>query len=194
MTTASELVSKKNLNDPLILPYGSRVYGTHSDKSDFDYIVVADNAVTGEELAYGDINLQFYSDTDFQSQLNQHKINVCEVYFYSLPKKFKFTLNLGNLRQEISAKASNSFVKAKKKIEKEKEYYVGWKSLFHSLRIFHFGIQIATHGKIIDFSEANHLWKEILEANCYDWAYFKQHYQPIYNNLATNFRKLAPQD
>jgi hypothetical protein len=34
-----------------------------------------------------------------------------------------------------AAKASNSFVKAKKKIEVERDYYVGWKSLFHSLRI-----------------------------------------------------------
>ena len=92
----------------------------------------------------------------------------------------------------MSQKANHSFVKAKKKIEVEKDYYVGWKSLFHSLRILVFGIQIAKEGCISDYSAANDYWHEIREANQYDWSYFKSKYQPEHNRLATEFRKLAP--
>lgn len=89
-------------------------------------------------------------------------------------------------------KASHSFVKAKKKIEKEKDYYIGWKSLFHSLRILTFGTQIAQMGKIENYGAANHIWFDILKDPHYEWAYYEDKYKPIYNDLATTFRKVAP--
>jgi hypothetical protein len=58
-------------------------------------------------------------------------------------------------------KAGNSFAKAGKKLDVEKEHYKGKKSLFHSLRILMFGIQIAKAGRITNYGEANDLWKEI---------------------------------
>ena len=101
---------------------------------------------------------------------------------------------MSELRTTISEKASHSFVKAKKKIDKEHDYYVGWKSLFHSLRILNFGIQVASKGKIYDYSAANPIWFEIRDAQRYTWDYFKDKYQPVYNELATEFKKLAPKE
>lgn len=179
-----------------IFPYGSRVYGTNKDDSDYDFLAVLDNANTGEEYRKNNINIHIFNKRDFQNQLNDHKIHTLEAYY--LPDNickdnFKFNLDLVKLRHELSAKASNSFVKAKKKLEVEKDYYIGWKSLFHSLRILNFGIQIAKNGHI-NFAEANHYWFEILEAQAYNWLYFKEKYQPIYNELATQFRMLAPKE
>ncbi|KAL9646506.1 hypothetical protein ABK040_006565 [Willaertia magna] len=90
---------------------------------------------------------------------------ICNILFqkysYELPSLLT-DQGRSNFRKPISAKSNNSFVKAKKKIIVEKELKIGLKSLFHSLRILHFGIQIAKHGKIINFEEATELYKDIV--------------------------------
>ena len=191
----------------LLFPYGSQVYGTASDKSDYDYLAVAlgranTNIHTGEEYRNGDTNIHLFTRNDWQHQLNDHKIHALESYFlpdHRLPdedlacrKHFNFKLDLRKLRNELSEKASHSFVKAKKKIEKEKDYYIGWKSLFHSLRILNFGHQIASQGKISDYGAANQYWFDILKNPQYEWGYFEEKYKPIFNQLSTEFRKVAP--
>ena len=184
--------------DVLIIPYGSRVYGTHNDNSDYDYMAIVPanrRANTGEEYRKNVTNVHIYNRYDFQQQLEQHKIHALEGYYLPdalIKSQFNFKLDLGKLRHELSAKSSHSFVKSKKKIEVEKDYYIGWKSLFHSLRILNFGIQIATFGKIKDYGAINQYWFDIRDAQQYNWDYFKQKYQPIYNQLATEFRKAAP--
>ena len=205
----SNFLTKNNLSeaDVLFVPYGSRVYGTASEKSDFDFLLIVPNQCplpTGHEYLNGLLNLQICHKADFQEQLNQHKIKALECWYMPhalMPAEgikhigahFKFDLDLQILRSSISEKASHSFVKAKKKIDKEKDYYIGWKSLFHSLRILNFGIQIAK-SKTINFSDANSYWYEILAAKCYDWSFFKETYQPVFNSLASEFRKLAPKE
>lgn len=182
----------------LIFPYGSRVYGTAKADSDHDYnAVILDkrNIETGEEYRHGDTNVHMYTKNDWQHQLNEHKIHTLEAYY--LPdgicrNHFNFDLDLPRLRATLSEKASHSFVKAKKKIEKERDFYIGWKSLFHSLRILTFGAQIAEMGRITDYSAANHFWTEILTEPHYEWEWYKDKYQPVYNELATKFRKVAP--
>ena len=187
-------------SDVILIPYGSRVYGTHTAKSDYDYIaVVPENrrADTGTEYNYDDLNIHIYNRRDFQDQLNHHKIHTLEAFFHpdnKLSCDFQFELQLPLLRDSISGKSSHSFVKAKKKIEVERDFYIGWKSLFHSLRILNFGLQIATKGKIFDYGLANAFWTEIIEAKETDWSVLKERYQPIYNGLATEFRKHAPKE
>lgn len=183
--------------DVLIYPYGSRVYGTQSEKSDYDYIAIIPanrSADTGTEFQHNNINVHMYNRRDFQEQLHRHKIHALETYFLpnGCAKHFQFKLNLGILRNELSAKSSHSWVRAKKKIDVEKDYYIGWKSLFHALRILTFGAQIVEKSAIVDFGAANPYWFEILQAGQYNWDYFKKRYQPEYNRLATQFRKLAP--
>jgi hypothetical protein len=136
-----------------------------------------------------------FNRNDWQRQLNDHKVHALEAYF--LPDgicrgQFQLKINLKVLRNTLSEKASHSFVKAKKKIDKEKDFYVGWKSLFHSLRILNFGAQIAETGAINDYAAANHHWFDILHNPQYEWAYLEEKYKPIYNELATRFRKAAP--
>ena len=108
--------------------------------------------------------------------------------------KFGFNLNLSILRKEISATASNSWVKCKKKIEIEKDYNVAIKSIFHSFRIPMFGIQIAKYGKIVDFHEANYMWVDQFKDMLYSepsWEEIKEKYKPMHNQLMTKFRKFA---
>lgn len=198
-----EILSKEKINASLdrmiIFPYGSRVYKTNKENSDYDYILVIATRenVTGREIDTKDITLHLHTKEDFQSQLFLHKVPIMECYFqkdFNCDKIFDFKLDLQNLRKEFSAKASNSWVKCKKKLEIEREPYIGLKSLFHSLRILMFGIQIAKTGKIYDYSEANYIWKEIIESGRFDWHYYKEKYQPLYNKLHSEFKLLAPKD
>lgn len=185
------------------IPYGSRVYGTHGENSDYDFLAIvnAKGLVTGEEFKDNDINITIYQELDFQKQLNMHKIHALEAYYlpqqvfeqFECPGMHKcvFKLDIIQLRHSLSEKASHSFVKAKKKIEVEKDYYIGWKSLFHSLRILTFGIRIARENKII-YDEANYLWDEIKTCQQYNWQYFKEKYQPVMNKLSSEFKMVAP--
>lgn len=187
-------------SEVLFVPYGSRVYGTHKENSDYDYLaIIPENrrADTGTEFWHNNVNVHIYNRRDFQNQLDRHKIHCLEAYFLpgsDVPSQFKFELNLVKLRHVLAHKSSHSFVKAKKKIDVEHDYYIGWKSLFHSLRILDFGIQIAEQGSIVDYSSMNDVWVEIINNPEYTWDFYKEKYQPVYNDLASKFRKLAPKE
>lgn len=196
-----------------IFPYGSRVYGTNSNKSDYDYIAVfkdgtvkndfslerhifKNNCSDGFEL----YNIHTYDYSSFVKLIEKHKISALECIF--LPKekwlcdrkKFNFTLNIATLRSSISEKASHSWVKAKKKfeVEKDKNIYIAKKSLFHSFRIIDFGKQIAKNGKIIDYSSMNNLWFDILNNKSEDWKDYFNLYKIKHNESLTEFREIAP--
>ena len=86
--------------------------------------------------------------------------------------------------------------KHEKKLEVEKNFnpLVAKKNLFHVLKILLFGKQIAKYGKIIDYKEANNYFYDIMNIESNDWLVFKNKYQPIANELKTEFRKYAPKD
>lgn len=191
---------KINNNELLnIYLYGSQVYECHNSK-DIDLIIVRDSSIPYEQFFDEKYDITCYNIEEFEKSISNHEISVLECLFLPNDKKilerkvFDFVLDLQKLRSSISQQASNSFVKTKKKltIEKDLNIYIGKKSLFHSLRILMFGIQIAIYGKIIDYKVANYFWKEIIENNNKDWNYFKEKFQPIYNQLSSEFKKVAP--
>ncbi len=188
--------------DPNILNafmYGSRVYGTNHKDSDYDFIcIVEDKEKTNPLAQFGDVTN--YSVDEFQELVNQHEISVLECLFLhnefvlKQTKTFPFFLNKSKLRESISAKSSNSWVKCKKKFLVEEDYnpYVGKKSAWHSLRILDFGKQIADHQKIIDFSTSNHFLSDIMQMN--SWEELNEKYKPIYNSVASSFKQSAPKE
>jgi len=185
-----------------VYPFGSRVYGTVSNDSDYDFVVIADKQIREYSLSAPNhkLNIHLYSPEMFEEQLVNHKIVSLECLFapkhllLKNTKNFPFKLNKEILRKSISEKASHSWVKAKKKIEVEKDrnFYIAKKSLFHALRIIDFGIQIAANSKIIDYTSSNYIWDAIKNNSHEDWATYKNKYQEIFNSKMTEFRKLAP--
>jgi predicted nucleotidyltransferase len=206
--TYKDILSDFGLSDDSVINiyrYGSRVYGTSNPSSDEDFIIVVKNQDHDRDSldsSYRKINATIYSESSFQDKLDQHKISAIECY--SLPKdlcvkhtkSFIFNLNKELLRSSISEKASHSWVKAKKKfeVEKDKDIYIGKKSLFHSLRIIDLGIQIATNNKITDFSSSNQIWFEIFNNESQNYQDYKNKYQSLFNYRMTEFRKLAPKE
>ena len=98
--------------DLFLIPYGSRVYGTFSEKSDYDYhaIVPANRkANTGTEYRSEELNIHIFNAWDWQQQLNRHKIHTLEGFFHwdgVVAQNFTFKLDLKILRDEISTKAT----------------------------------------------------------------------------------------
>lgn len=190
-----------------IYPYGSRVYGTASETSDLDYVIVFKEHL---KPTLADLPGVFFfdyvalSESEFEDRILAHDNSALECLWlpsegivkHSKDFRSSFVLDLPTLRQAIASKASNSFVKAKKKLTVEKDLnpYIAKKSLFHSLRILIFGMQIASYGRIINYAAANRFWYKIRDTKSDRWEDFKTEWQPIYNRLSTTFRVLAPKE
>lgn len=199
--------------------YGSTVYGTRTEKSDIDIISI----VESDEDLYAiyqskdypeladyptDIDLHIISIRSFQELLDEHDIMALETWYQmneDTRKLFNFSLNLDTLRRKVSAVCSNSWSKARKKLDiPEEDDYLGLKSLFHSIRILSLGIDIARDGKI-DFRNilidgekisCSNFWKQLQYeySQGFRWKEFKAKYTPLQNSNATLFRLLAPKE
>lgn len=177
--------------------HGSRVYGCNTDNSDWDVIaVVNDDVNVKEQITVQNIDITIFKKSQWEKMAEENDCDFLECYF--LDKKFKyvedyvpqFKLDISKIRSNFSQKASNSFVKCKKKLTVEKDYapYIGKKSLFHSFRLLQFGIQILEKGKIVDYTSANDMYNDIVNSETNDWNYFKAKYQQPYNHLKSQFR------
>jgi predicted nucleotidyltransferase len=183
-----------------IYQYGSHVYGTAGPQSDFDIIMVSPMEESYNQFHWQNLNCTVFSIKEFEQRLIEHDITMLECMFLPCEfivkdkRQYNFEISKYVLRHSVSKKASNSFVKAKKKLTVEKSFnpYVAKKSLFHSLRIPIFGKQLAEFGKIVDYSAANHYWPQIRDCGHEDWSYYKKKYQPVFNNLMSDFRRVAP--
>lgn len=184
-----------------IIPYGSRVYGTHTDRSDYDFLILTtDNSTITDEapLAVKDVDYKFLNVTSFQAALYEQDISVIEAYLTPplfndcIQPLFDFKVNPTLLRHSVSKKSSNSWVKCKKKLTVEEgQEDIGMKSMFHAFRMVNFSIQLVETGTIYDFSQANHFWKDIQEIGP-DWQKLETIMKPKYNNILSEFRKVAP--
>ena len=199
--------------------YGSTVYGTRTDKSDIDIIAICDS----DEDLYAiyqskdypefsdysrEVDLHIISTRTFQELLDEHDIMSLETYYQMHEddkELFEFTLDLDKLRRKISAVVNNSWSKARKKLDiPEEDDYIALKSLFHSIRILSYGIDLARDGKI-DFKNilidgdkisCSSFWKQLQYeySQGFRWKEFKAEYTPLQNSNATTFRLLAPKE
>lgn len=175
--------------------FGSQVYGNAGSDSDIDIIMVANNSIDSTEIRRGLFNIHIYTPDKFKADLEWHRINNLEcIYAPDWAKlketiKYDLNLNMSKLRHSISHVSSNSWVKSEKKLLIG-EYKTGVKSLYHSIRIPMFGIQIATNGKITDFSCANFIWDKIIRKR-WTWEELDTEFRELRNRTLTEFRKVA---
>lgn len=191
-------------NEALLYPYGSRVYGTATKDSDYDYqIVLKDKDFKQEdwrnELAQRGFDLHVWSQSEWTDALADHRVFALECFYLpddmviSNGLMIKHKLSKTKLREEFSRVASNSWVKAKKKliVEDDRNVHIATKSVFHSMRILDFGCQIAEHGRIVNYASMNHVLAELTlmpaEWECIDTTFRARH-----NALASRFREVCP--
>jgi predicted nucleotidyltransferase len=192
-----ELGPERNDKIYAIYKYGSRVYGTLHEYSDYDFIIITnDSTLISVNIPHVDINTCTLEN--FQVNLDNNEIWALECVF-STPVystyTFDYKIEIQKLRAAVSKNSSQTFNKAKKKFlspyDREGELIRGKKALFHSLRVLLFGIQIAKHQRIIDYHEANHYFNEIMSNTSNKWEDYL-YLKPKYNALMTTFRKIAP--
>ena len=218
--TQEEIVNELFSKEIVRYRRGSVVYGTYEKGvSDIDFMSIVDNSCHSildeypkHEYQYNEVptseyikewgarEFSFVCENDFIKRIEDNDIAALECIFAYKPwggpyeKYFEaFTLDKWKLRQSISAICSNSWVKAKKKLTVEKDYNlrVAQKSLWHSMRLYMFGLQIANNGEIYNFTVANDLWKEIKNAENPTWEYYKEKYQAKFNELRSDLVKLC---
>jgi len=181
--------------DVLLFPFGSRVYGTARPDSDHDYLAVAPpgpRVHTGEEFRHGTANVTVFNSADWADQLMAHKVHCLEAYF--LPdgrcrRAFSFVLDRRRLYVALTAKASESWERALRKLDAGGRPLLAWKGIFHALRILHFGVQIATLGTIADYGGANGYWRALLTEARTERAWHEDRFGPEYFRLAEAFRQ-----
>lgn len=202
-----------------ICPYGSHVYGTATESSDEDILVVTDRKELWEKYQ------KPYDTNAYRIESKDFHVYSKEEWIQELRKGTEFAYEItntpANLKRssydfspylqtdktkvchEFSQKASNSFVKAKKKLtieierhpeEKESLIYTGKKSLWHSLKILTFAEELWRTGKItLKNPKLIQLYWEIMQDSC-DWNELKQKYQPMYNLLHHEWKKQREPD
>ena len=181
-----------------VYQYGSRVYGTNTNESDYDFIAISNNESDHGNYTWDNIDVTVYSFDIFQSRINKHEISALECIWVDNDNLFTFTLDKAILRDAISAKTSHCWVKGKKKITvgsvppKPLDKYIGLKSIFHAFRICDYGIQIAEFGKIVDYSRANHMWISLCNCANDSWDDIYNKYKTLFNNKISEFRIHCP--
>lgn len=179
--------------------FGSRVYGTHTDNSDWDIIIVAKNSVESIEIKSDLYNIHIYTPDKFKQDLDWHMPKNLECLFapdwakLKEDLKFDFKLNIPKIRHATSHVSSNSWVKCKKKLQIANEYNIGVKSLFHAIRIPMFSTQIVNFGEIRDFQCANWVWNKIKEKE-WNWEDLDKEFRELHNSTLSDFRKVTTKE
>ncbi len=202
---------KLNDKNTFIGLYGSYVYGTNHHQSDIDLIIISDiddiDFFKKHIQSNQEIDIHLFNKDYFQTLLKKQEINALETLMLKDDKILKSSddfvdikkiffeqawLDKEMLRSSISQKASNSWVKGKKKFLVEKDFnpYIGKKSIWHAFRMLEFGTQIAREGYIYDYSAENSRLNEILE--CENWNEIEERFKLKFNEKNSEFRRFAP--
>lgn len=196
------LKSDHNIDVIKVYQYGSRVYGTNKADSDYDFIAITEQEPEQVNYTWDNIDVTVYSIKTFQDRIDRHEISALECLWIDgdTDNLFKFNIDKETLRDSISAKVSHCWVKGKKKLTvgsvepKALDRYIGLKSIFHAFRICEYGTQIAVHGKIVDYSATNYVWKAISNFSNESWDTIYNSYKIELNNKMSNFRIHCPKN
>ena len=188
--------------------FGSRLYGSNRENSDYDYIVVCYNDVYDSViLDYDDINVHIFSTDMFIRKIENMDIVALECLFSNNIKqvKYNFIPNFNNsfdeynIRKFASTISSNSYVKGKRKLIVTGDYDldIGLKSIFHSFRILDYAIQVVRNKKITNWTKYNYILDDLYEMSkkyMYDelWQKIDDKYRASYNELKHELKLIAP--
>lgn len=195
LSLIKNFLANKNHNLLNLYLYGSKVYG-YKNPTDLDYIAIVKEDIKKIQYNLSNRDITVYSKKEFSILVKEHNVLALETLFSSkefiLEKKLdlKLKIDQNKLRESFSQKSSHSWVKAKKKITVRDNLYIGQKSLFHSLRILDYAIQLAKYQKITNFQVSNHYWEKIVQLK--DWESLNKKFKPIYNEKKSQLRLLCP--
>ena len=173
---------------------GSQVYGTNTLNSDFDFLVVASSLHKHKEFYDGTYNIHVKTPDTFNDELWAHQMLAMECIYAPYFAKIEgekllnnFKLDYVKLKRKSLSESYSSWFRAKRML-RDGDVERGMKSIWHSIRILMFALQIMDEGNIYDFSEANGYWEQMVESDGTDWTFFKDMLLPLKRDLENMLR------
>lgn len=171
---------------------GSRVYGTFGPRSDEDFTVVLADRGARQDLLFRDgKNVVIHGIGTFEKALSEQSVFALEALFAPAEHRLKearpaipWRLDAAKLAASASARSASDFAKAAKTFEEEP--FAAKKKLFHAIRIPMFARQVIAKGRIVDFTEAAPIWREIEAREDLDWEAYARDYAPLRERLTTD--------
>ncbi|HEU4409206.1 MAG TPA: hypothetical protein VFS43_28365 [Polyangiaceae bacterium] len=176
---------------------GSRVYGTAGPASDEDFFAVLREPDAKHDLLFGPgRNVVVHGARAFERALGEQSVFALECLFapaehrlveFSPP--FRYRPDPRALAAAATAKAQADYDKARRRYEDEPG--PSKKKLFHGLRVLAFAAQAARHGRIVDFREAEPLYRRVQAFEGPDAASLEGAFGGLYESLAERLREAA---
>ena len=174
MLSSEKILQELNIEEEVIaiFPYGSRVYGTNTEGSDHDFVIVgkgatlSNGAFKNNAISNSDRSIQgvLYSRGGFIDAINNYDIAAIECLSVEpILMKWPFKIQKWDEKQmvkKIIQKASASWYSADN-AAKNGQTKQAKKGIFHALRILNFALQLKFYKKITDFSVCNDLFLQI---------------------------------
>jgi hypothetical protein len=174
---------------------GSRVYGTATETSDYDYVVVLADRAQKRDLLFGPaINIAVHGAATFEEALAEQSVFAYEALFapsehtlVAAATPFKWKLELRQLAASALARSDADFDKAKKRMADEPG--PSKKRLFHALRVPMFALELALTGKLTRFDVANDHHLEIVTNPSVDFSDYERLYGPLRDQLRVELER-----
>lgn len=202
MYTPEKIISELEIKEEIIAiyPYGSRVYGTASEYSDHDYVLVAKNSILdsgsfkNNAVSNKDYTIQgtLYSRGGFTDAINNYEMPAMECLSLTpeqiVLKKWPFKIqrwNTNEMVKKVIEKASASRHIADQQAKGGYEDRAK-RGMYHALRILMFGNQLKEHQKIVDFTESNELHRKMMDIE--DEEFDTRDFYQLFDELSAKLR------
>jgi len=160
-----------------------------------------------------ELNVNLYKFSTFQKKLNENWLQALMCIY--LPDKFLWRLDMPSLHADtklyyrkliisVVGEGGKHFQMARRKWGKLQEKNAGStienyqerKYIAHTFRDITFGIQLAKYLSIVDYSEANDRYFEIMSHSSQDnsWEHYEKVYYPQYQKLKDVFNEITKKD
>jgi len=193
---------------------GSWQYSCTREGSDIDLTaIVKEYPSCGSQFISDDLNVNFYKVSSVDRMLQEGYIPLLEAYYaedkHIIIKYPKFNVvrpidslmdDISLLRVSCSTLTSNSWVKGHKKLTtSDYDLNMALKSIFHSIRIQDFVIQLLDSSTTPDFSSCNYILYDLffMSESLHReelWLAIKSKYHSVYKQKKSTIKSFIPKE
>jgi predicted nucleotidyltransferase len=184
--------------------FGSHLHGTANSDSDYDFIAILDpeqyfdgsdmyefTHVINDQMISININtyhIRYFVDCLLREQ-QVWAITCCFTpydFIYKQNRPLSCVIDLTKLKKSALNEAGRNLGRAKRLWSENdlNRKYDSKKNIIHGFRKLYYARQLINHSKIVDFTEGNHLYDEIIVNSDHSWEYYETKYFTMFNDLA----------
>jgi hypothetical protein len=176
-----------------IYQFGSRLYQSHTENSDYDLFIIYDDSVDSiiESTEYN-ISGHLLCVKKFKESLDSHNAVITPMLW--IDKQFiifendelfnirkSFMIDLKKLERGYLREENICLLKSKRLYSSDKKKSL--KNLVHGIRYLMFALQISKNGKIDDYTVANSYYQKMISLEFDSWQEYMNEFKEFYDNL-----------